>query len=110
MTAVSTRFLSDEPIELDITPTTGFRGLGLKRDLAVLTKLDEILSLRADRGPSSATWLIGNSTGVRFDVRKPQVRLYFLRSAYDTDDQIDAARRALVAELNKLWPAEEDAA
>lgn len=97
-----TRYLSKEPIELDITPACWIRGSSRLGDGArLMARLHELADYTGVAGPPSAEWLISNSTGVRVDVREPNLRLYFLRAEGDTDEQIEMAREALVNELER---------
>jgi hypothetical protein len=95
------QYVSRDPVELNITPI-GFRcgTHASSRFVTTMAKLSELSHrLDGDEAPGTSKWILANTTGFRFDVQKPHIRAYFLRAVGVTDEQIEAARKALVAEL-----------
>jgi hypothetical protein len=93
------QYVSEAPMELDITPSWFSPSKILNHGATAICRLHKVLDYNTDSGPPTPTWLLAQSTGVRFDAQKPHLRLYFMRAVGDTDEQIETARKALVSAL-----------
>jgi hypothetical protein len=93
-------YVSDEPMELDITPP-GIQRINSEAFADVATRLAQVVG-NATRIDPKAESFISSCVGVRIDLNKPHVRMYYNRTSEDTDEEIEAGRLAVAHALEEL--------